>query len=144
MFRYKKFIGLKGSEIFYKKFLEYGINTAHAYSGGAIMDLIDQFHISKNEKIKLIVHSNEQGLGHAATGYAKVSGKMGLSIVTSGPGLTNIITPMLDSTNDSTPLMVISGQVGTNAMGTNAFQECDAINISKPTTQFSYCVKDIE
>ena len=141
---YNSYSGLKGSELLYKKFLEYEIKNAHIYSGGAIMDLVDQFHNSKNNNISTYIHAHEQGLGHASTGYAKASGKMGLSIVTSGPGLTNILTPMLDATNDSTPMMVISGQVSTNVMGTNAFQECDAVNLSTPTTKFSYCVKDIE
>lgn len=138
------YYGLTGSQIIVKKLMEWGINKVSGYSGGAIMSLIDQFHKSKKNKIKLYVHSHEQNCGHAATGFAKSSGKMGVCIVTSGPGLTNMITPMLDSTNDSTPLMVISGQVNTNVMGTLAFQECPATEITKPVTKFSYCIKNIE
>lgn len=141
---YSHLKGLTGSEIIYKKLVEYGINTVSLYSGGAIMPLIDQFHKSKNKDINYYVHSHEQNCGHSATGYAKISGKMGVSIVTSGPGLTNIVTPLLDATNDSTPLMVISGQVSKNVMGSLAFQECPAIEITKPVTKFSYCIDNIE
>ena len=142
MYKYLK--GLTGSEIIYKKLVEYGIKTVSLYSGGAIMPLVDQFHYSKNQDIKYYVHSHEQNCGHAATGYARISGKMGVSIVTSGPGLTNIITPMLDATNDSTPLMVISGQVSRSVMGSLAFQECPAVEITKPVTKFSHCIETIE
>lgn len=141
---YKKFVGLTGSDIIYKKLLEYGVNTVSIYSGGAIMPLVDKFNYNTNKYIKYYVHSHEQMCGHSSTGYAKASGNMGVSIVTSGPGLTNMITPMLDATNDSTPLMVISGQVSKNVMGTMAFQECDAINITKPVTKFSHCIKTVE
>jgi len=141
---YRSLKGLNGSQIIYKKLVEFGVEKANVFSGGAIMHLIDQFHPDINTKIDYYVHTHEQSLGHASTGYAKATGKMGVSIVTSGPGLTNMITPMLDSTNDSTSLLVLSGQVGTNAMGTNAFQECDAISLSKSATKFSYCVDNIE
>ena len=141
---YKKYIGLTGSEIIYNKLLEYGVNMVSLYSGGAIMPLVDKFHHSNNKKIKYYVHSHEQNCGHSATGYAKTSGMMGVSIVTSGPGLTNIITPMLDATNDSTPLMVISGQVSREVMGTLAFQECPAVDITRPVTKFSYCIETVD
>ena len=141
---YKNLKGLTGSQIIYKKLLEYGVDKVSLYSGGAIMPLVDQFHKSKNKKIKYYVHSHEQNCGHSSTGYAKISGKMGVSIVTSGPGLTNIVTPLLDATNDSTPLMVISGQVAKKSMGTLAFQECPAVDITKPVTKFSYCIENIE
>ena len=94
--------------------------------------------------INYYVNTHEQNSGHAATGYAKSSNRTGVAIVTSGPGLTNMITPMLDATNDSTPLVVISGQVPVNAMNTNAFQECSAVDISSPVTKWSYCVKNID
>jgi len=144
MTKYKNLIGKTGANIIYNKLVSWGIKDVHLYSGGAIMGLVDEFHDTQNNIISSYIHTHEQSLGHAATGYAKSSGKMGVSIVTSGPGLTNIITPMLDSTNDSTPLMVISGQVSRNVMGTNAFQECDAVGLSKSATKFSYCIKEIE
>ena len=140
-----KFIGLTGSQIIYKKLLQKGTTITNIYSGGAIMPLIDEFNNKKNSgNIKYFVHTHEQNCSHAATGYAKASGKTGICIVTSGPGLTNTITGMLDATNDSTPLMVISGQVPIKSMGTLAFQECPATDISKSCTKFSYCIKDIE
>ena len=139
-----KYFGLTGSQIIKKKFIEYGIDNVSIYSGGAIMSLIDELHYSKNKKIDYNVHTHEQFCGHCATGYAKTSGKLGVSIVTSGPGLTNSITPMLDSTNDSTPLMVISGQVSLDKIGTLAFQECDAVNYSKYASKFSHCLQSVE
>ena len=141
---YSIYRGLTGSQIIHKMLRGFGVTDVNIYSGGAIMDLVDKFHPDINKSIKYYVHTHEQSVGHASTGYAKATGKIGVSIVTSGPGLTNMITPMLDSTNDSTPLMVISGQVGTNAMGSNAFQECDAVNLSSPATKFSYCVNNVE
>ena len=119
----------------------HNVKDAFIYSGGAIMPLIDCFY---NGNINYYVNTHEQNSGHAATGYAKSSNRTGVAIVTSGPGLTNMITPMLDATNDSTPLVVISGQVPVNAMNTNAFQECSAVDISSPVTKWSYCVKNID
>ena len=90
-----------------------------------LCQLIDKLY---NSNIKNTVNSHEQNCGHAATGYAKTSNKTGVVMVTSGPGITNMITPMLDATNDSTPLVVISGQVSLNAIGTNAFQDQQKLN----------------
>ena len=104
------------------------------------MPLVDSFY--KGE-INYFLNTHEQSGGHAATGYAKSSGKPGISIVTSGPGITNSLTPLTDATNDSTPLIVFSGNVPLSVMGTNAFQECPAVEITKPVTKWSYCVKDV-
>ena len=109
------------------------------YSGGSIMPLIDQFY---NGKINYYINSHEQNCGHAATGYAKTSNRTGISIVTSGPGVTNSITPLLDAKNDSTPFILLSGNVAIKNMGTNAFQEAPSVEISKPVTKWSYCIKD--
>ena len=130
-----------GGEIVYNKLLENKVEKTFIYSGGAIMPLIDCFY---GGLIKYYINTHEQNCGHAATGYAKSSNKTGIAIVTSGPGLTNMITPMLDATNDSTPLVVISGQVPLKTMNTNAFQECPAVAISSPVTKWSYCVQNIE
>ena len=129
-----------GGEIVYNKLLENNVKDAFIYSGGAIMPLIDCFY--KNN-IKYYVNTHEQNCGHAATGYAKASNKTGIAIVTSGPGLTNMITTMLDATNDSTPLVIISEPVHLKPMNTNVFQECPAIKISSPVTKWSYCVQNI-
>ena len=130
-----------GGKIVYRQLLKHKVEDAFIYSGGAVMPLIDCFY---NGKIKYYINTHEQNTGHAATGYAKTSNKTGVAIVTSGPGLTNMITPMLDATNDSTPLVVISGQVPLKTMNTNAFQECPAVAISSPVTKWSYCVQNIE
>lgn len=130
-----------GGQIVYNKLLENNVDHAFIYSGGAIMPLIDCFY--KN-KIKYYVNTHEQNTGHSATGYAKSSNKTGVAIITSGPGLTNMITPMLDATNDSTPLVVISGQVPLKTINTNAFQECPAVAITTPVTKWSYCVQNID
>ena len=97
--------------------------------------MLDQFY--NQNKIKYYINTHEQNLGHAATGYARSTGKVGICIVTSGPGLTNMITPMLDAQNDSTPLIVLSGQVPLTAIGTNAFQEAPSVEITKSFTKMS-------
>ena len=137
-----KFSTKTGGKIVYDQLDKiHNVKHAFVYSGGAIMPLIDCFY---NGNINYYINTHEQNSGHAATGYAKSSNKTGVVIVTSGPGLTNMITPMLDATNDSTPLVVISGQVPLSAINTNAFQECSAVDISTPVTKWSYCVRDID
>ena len=129
----------------YNQLVRYNVENVFMYSGGAIMPLIDCFY--KNDKIKYYINSHEQNCGHAATGYAKSSGKTGVVLVTSGPGITNCVTPLLDATNDSTPLIVISANVPLSAIGTQAFQEAPAVEITKPVTKWSYMVNkddDIE
>ena len=110
------------------------------YSGGAIMPLVDLFR-SDLKKINYYINNHEQNCGHSATGYAKSTNKTGVSIVTSGPGMTNSVTPLLDAQNDSTPFVLLTGQVSTNVMGTLAFQESPAVAISSPVTKWSYCAK---
>lgn len=129
-----------GAHVLYDKLLEHNVQDAFIYSGGAIMPLVDCFY---DGPINYYVNTHEQNCGHAATGYAKSTNRTGICIVTSGPGLTNIVTPMLDATNDSTPLIVLSGQVPVSALNTDAFQECPAVEISKPVTKWSYQVKHV-
>lgn len=134
---------ISGAEIAYKSLSKY-TNDVFLYSGGSIMPLIDHFHPSKNKyNLNYYINTHEQNSGHAATGYAKSSNKTGVVITTSGPGITNMTTPILDALNDSTPLVVISGQVGLENMGTDAFQEAPAIEITKNITKFSHCIKSI-
>ena len=106
----KSYSNLSGADIAYRKLVEHGIKDVFLYSGGSIMPFIDKFY---KGPINYFVNSHEQNSGHAATGYAKSLGmtKPGIAITTSGPGLTNIVTPLLDAQNDSTPLIVFSGQV---------------------------------
>ena len=132
---------ITGGHIIYDRLVNHNVKHVFLYSGGAIMNLIDQFY---DGPIKYFINTHEQSSGHAATGYAKSSGQTGVCAVTSGPGLTNMITPMLDATNDSTPLVVFSGQVPRAAMGSQAFQECPAIEITRPVTKWSYCVENVD
>lgn len=125
-------------KIFYELFNQ-NVEYVFMVSGGAIMPLVDKFY--NNKMIKYIVNAHEQNSVHAATGYARSSNKTGVVITTSGPGLTNAITGMLDATNDSTPLVVLSGQVSLDSVGKQSFQECDAVNLSKSATKWSYQVK---
>lgn len=133
---------ISGGQIIYKKLVKNNVKDVWLYSGGAIMPLIDCFN--NQNKINYYINSNEQNLGHSATGYARSLNKPGICIVTSGPGLTNMITPMLDAQHDHTPLIVFSGQVPLNVMGTQAFQEAPSTEITKVFTKWSYCVKKTE
>ena len=131
---------IKGCEIIYKKLVKNNIKDVWMYSGGAIMPLIDCFN--NQNKINYYINTTEQNLGHSATGYARSLNKPGICIVTSGPGLTNLITPMLDAQNDHTPLIVFSGQVPLNVMGTQSFQEAPSTQITRAFTKWSYCVQE--
>jgi acetolactate synthase-1/2/3 large subunit len=131
---------MQASNFIYKKLLQHNVEYAFMYSGGSIMSLIDQFN---QQKIKYIINNHEQCCGHAATGYARASGKTGVVIVTSGPGVTNTVTPLLDAKNDSVPLVMFSGQVPTSAIGTNAFQEAPAAELTSHVTKWSYRVKNV-
>lgn len=130
---------MRTSKLIYEKLRHNNVHDVFMYSGGSIMPLIDEFY---KGHIKYYVNTHEQNCGHAATGYAKSTGNTGVSIVTSGPGLTNSITPLLDATNDSTPMVLLSGNVALKNMGTNAFQEAPAVEITKPVTKWSYCIND--
>lgn len=133
------------SRVIYNRLHKHGVTDVFCYSGGAIMPLIDHFHKDNNTYgIKHYVNTNEFCSAMSAVGYAKSTGKPGVCIVTSGPGLTNCVTPMLDATNDSTPLIVISGQVPLTAMGSNAFQEAPSVEITTAVTKWSYCVDRVE
>ena len=129
------------SKLIFNRLVKNQVTDAFLFSGGAIMPLIDQFNYSNNNKIKYYVNSHEQNCGHAATAYAKASGKTGVTLVTSGPGITNLVTPLLDATNDSTPVVAISANVAIKHIGTNAFQEAPAVEITKAVTKWSYQIK---
>ena len=115
------FIGLTGGEIFHEMMLRHKVDTVFGYAGGAILPVFDAIYNS--DKFKFVLPRHEQGAGHMAEGYARASGKPGVVLVTSGPGATNVITPMADALMDGVPLVVFSGQVPTTAIGTDAFQE---------------------
>ncbi|OMJ24384.1 Acetolactate synthase, mitochondrial [Smittium culicis] len=176
----EKYVGMTGGEIFHEKMLEHGVDTVFGYPGGAILPVYDAIHDSKY--FKFILPRHEQGGGHMAEGYAKVTlyiyffysqtiflfsifafttlsyisltsnapysipsfrGKPGVILVTSGPGATNVVTPMQDALSDGVPLIVFSGQVPTPAIGTDAFQEADIVGISRSCTKWNVMVKDI-
>lgn len=125
---------MKGSDIIYNAIRKY-TNSAFIYSGGAIMPLIDKFYKSS---FKTYINSNEHCTALSTVGYAKSTGKPGLCIVTSGPGITNCLTGITDAYTDSTPMVVLSGQVSTKNLGTQAFQEAPAVKMSKSVTKWSY------
>ena len=111
------------------------------YPGGAILPVFDAIYNSKH--FDFILPKHEQGAGHMAQGYARASGKTGVVLVTSGPGATNVVTPMQDALSDGTPMVVFCGQVPTTAIGTDAFQEADVIGISRPCTKWNVMVKNV-
>lgn len=135
------FIGLTGGEIFHEMMLRHNVDTVFGYAGGAILPVFDAIYNS--DKFKFVLPRHEQGAGHMAEGYAKASGKPGVVLVTSGPGATNVITPLADAFMDGVPLVVFSGQVPTTAIGTDAFQEADLIGISRPCTKWNVMVKNV-
>ena len=139
--KFSSFVGKTGGVIIKDKLIQHNVKDVFMYTGGAIMPVIDAFY---NSEINYYINTHEQSLGHAATGYARTSGKPGICIVTSGPGLTNMVTAITDAQTDSTPLIVFSCQVPKKAMGTQAFQECPSVDITKSITKWSYCVNDIE
>lgn len=135
------FIGLTGGEIFHEMMLRHKVDTVFGYAGGAILPVFDAIYNS--DKFKFVLPRHEQGAGHMAEGYARASGKPGVVLVTSGPGATNVITPMADALMDGVPLVVFSGQVPTTAIGTDAFQEADIVGISRSCTKWNVMVKNV-
>lgn len=130
---------MTGGEVVFNMLLERGVEVAFGYSGGAVLPFLDCF---SSGKIGFITSAHEQCSGHAAAAYAKSTGKPGICVVTSGPGLTNLVTPLQDAFTDGVPLIVFSGQVPTSAMGTDAFQECPATEITRPCTKWNYVCLD--
>ena len=124
--------------------LEYqGVDTLFGYPGGSIMPVFDALYDHRKTLNHILVR-HEQGATHAAQGYARVSGRVGVCLVTSGPGATNTITGIADAMIDSTPIVVIAGQVGTGFLGTDAFQEVDLVGITQPITKWSYQIRRAE
>ncbi|KAK9711640.1 Acetolactate synthase, mitochondrial [Basidiobolus ranarum] len=135
------FVGMSGGEIFHEMMLRHNVEHIFGYPGGAILPVFDAIHDSKH--FNFILPRHEQGAGHMAEGYARATGKPGVVLVTSGPGATNVITPMQDALSDGLPLVVFCGQVPTSAIGTDAFQEADVVGISRSCTKWNVMVKDI-
>ncbi|KAI5255684.1 acetolactate synthase [Aureobasidium subglaciale] len=135
------FVGMNGGQIFHEMMLRHNVKHVFGYPGGAILPVFDAIYNS--EAFDFILPRHEQGAGHMAEGYARACGKPGVVLVTSGPGATNVITPMQDALMDGTPMVVFSGQVPTTAIGSDAFQEADIIGISRACTKWNVMVKNI-
>ena len=132
---------LTGAEIFLECLKREGVKTLFALPGGVVLKIFDILHQQKDVNVVLTRH--EQGAGHMAEGYAKATGKAGVCLVTSGPGMTNVITALADAYMDSVPLVCFSGQVPTSLIGNDAFQEADNIGLSRPCTKYNFLVKDV-
>ncbi|KAF5323833.1 hypothetical protein D9611_008219 [Ephemerocybe angulata] len=135
------FVGLTGGQIFHEMMLRHGVKHIFGYPGGAILPVFDAIY--KSPHFDFVLPRHEQGAGHMAEGYARVSGLPGVVLVTSGPGATNVITPMQDALSDGIPLIVFTGQVATSSIGSDAFQEADVVGISRSCTKWNVMVKDI-
>ena len=134
---------ITGAEALMKSLLNEGVETLFGYPGGAIMPVYDALY-DYRDRLNHILVRHEQGAVHAAQGYARVSGKVGCALVTSGPGATNTITGIADAMIDSTPMVVICGQVGAAMLGTDAFQEVDVVNVTNPISKWSYQIRRAE
>lgn len=130
-----------GSQMLLNCLIEEGVSTIFGYPGGAIMPIYDALY-DYADKLQHILVRHEQGGIHAAQGYARTSGKVGIAFATSGPGATNLVTGLADAQIDSTPLVCITGQVFAHLLGTDAFQETDVINITTPVTKWNYQITD--
>jgi len=132
---------LKGTQILFKALEEEKVDIIFGYPGGAVLDIYDQLYKSD---IKHILVRHEQGAVHAADGYARATGKVGVCLVTSGPGATNTVTGIATANMDSIPLVVFTGQVPTGLIGNDAFQECDITGITRPCTKHNFLVRSID
>lgn len=130
-----------GAQILLESLKREGVNVLFGYPGGAIIDIYDE--LPRHPELKHVLVRHEQGAVHAADGYARASGKVGVCLVTSGPGATNTVTGIATAYCDSIPLVVLTGQVPTNLIGNDAFQEVDIVGITRPCTKHNFLVKDI-
>ncbi len=134
---------MTGSKIILESLIREGVDTIFGYPGGAVLNIYDELFNYK-DKIKHVLVRHEQGAAHAADGYARASGKVGVVLVTSGPGATNTVTGIATAYMDSVPIVILTGQVPTNLIGNDAFQEADTVGITRPCTKHNYLVKDIK
>src|SRR4030095_10981485 len=132
---------ISGSVAVLEAFIAENVEVIFGYPGGAIMPIYDAL-FDYDEKLKHILVRHEQGAIHAAQGYARASGNVGVVLATSGPGATNLITGLADAMIDSTPIVCITGQVYAHLLGTDAFQEVDVLNITTPVTKWNYKVTE--
>ena len=136
----KKVPEKSGAEILIDCLIEQGVDTVFGYPGGAVLPIYDA--LFQQKKIKHVLVRHEAGAAHAAEGYARSTGKPGVVLVTSGPGATNAVTGIADAFLDSIPMIVLTGQVATTLIGTDAFQEADTVGITRHCSKHNYLVKD--
>ncbi|MBQ8937779.1 MAG: acetolactate synthase large subunit, partial [Bacteroidaceae bacterium] len=134
---------ITGAEALMRSLRSEGVTTLFGYPGGAIMPVYDALYDHRHDLNHVLVR-HEQGAVHAAQGFARVSGRVGVALVTSGPGATNTVTGVADAMIDSTPLVVICGQVGAAMLGTDAFQEVDVVGMTQPISKWNYQIRRAE
>lgn len=132
---------LKGADILINCLLEQGVETIFGYPGGTVLDIYDALY--RNGRIKHVLTAHEQGAAHAADGYARATGRVGVCFATSGPGATNLVTGIATAFMDSVPMVAVTGNVGLNMLGRDSFQEIDIAGITIPITKHNYIVKDV-
>ena len=133
---------LSGADMVVRSMIDQGVKHIFGYPGGSVLDIYDALHEKSDIEHVLVRH--EQAAVHMADGYARATGEVGVVLVTSGPGATNAITGIATAYYDSVPMVVLSGQVMSNLIGNDAFQECDMVGISRPIVKHSYLVKNAE
>ena len=133
---------LTGAQIVIECLKEQGVDTVFGYPGGAILNVYDELYKHKNE-IRHVLTSHEQGASHAADGYARSTGKVGVCLATSGPGATNLVTGIATAYMDSVPIVAITCNVGVPLLGKDSFQEIDIAGVTMPITKHNYIVKDV-
>ena len=132
-----------GAQLVAEALIKEKVDVVFGYPGGAILDTFDALYLAK-DKLRFILARHEQGAVHMADGYARATGRVGVVVVTSGPGATNAVTGIATANMDSVPLVVICGQVGTSVIGNDAFQEADVTGITRPVSKHNYLVNDIK
>jgi acetolactate synthase-1/2/3 large subunit len=133
---------MTGAEMVLQALIDHGVKDVFGYPGGAVLPIYDV--LFGQEDVRHILVRHEQGAGHAAEGYARSTGRPGVALVTSGPGATNMVTPLTDALMDSIPVVCITGQVATHLIGSDAFQECDTVGITRPCTKHNWLVKNVD
>jgi acetolactate synthase-1/2/3 large subunit len=132
---------LTGAEIVLRALADQGVDTIFGYPGGAVLPIYDAIYAQ--QRVRHILVRHEQGAGHMAEGYARATGKCGVALATSGPGATNMVTPIADALMDSIPMVVITGQVPTHLIGSDAFQEADTVGITRACSKHNYLARDV-
>src|SRR6266536_3108015 len=134
---------MRGARILLEALVLEGVDTIFGYPGGAVLHIYDEL-AQMQHKLRHVLARHEQGAVHMAEGHAKASGQVGVVLVTSGPGATNAVTGIANAFMDSTPLVVITGQVPRKMIGTDAFQEVDTVGITRPCTKHNYLVQEVD